>query len=176
MREVRVVPPDPDWVDAFRREAAQIANALGIQVHALHHIGSTAIHGIYAKPIIDILLLVEDQDALDQRTSAMEALGYETMGEYGIPGRRYFRKLTEMGVHTHHVHAFLAGSKDAVRHLAFRDYMNAHADVSRAYSDLKLQLSRMHPYDMNAYMDGKDPFIKEHEALALAWWNNKGMT
>lgn len=171
MRKVLVVPPDPDWPAAFEGEAALIVGVLDELVSSIHHVGSTSIPGIYAKPIIDILLLVKDLDLLDQRSGAMESLGYEVMGEYGIPGRRYFRRLTDEGVHTHHVHAFLAGSDGAVRHLAFRDYMIAHPDAAQAYSDLKVRLMKAHPFDMAAYIDGKDPFIREHEALALAWWD-----
>jgi len=173
MRKVIVVPYDPVWRDAFKQEAIRLTNALDELVSSIHHVGSTSIPGIYAKPIIDILLLVRDLPLLDQRSGAMESLGYEVMGEYGIPGRRYFRRLTEEGIHTHHAHAFLVGSDGAVRHLAFRDYMIAHPDTAQAYSDLKVRLMKAHPSDMEAYINGKDPFIREHEALALAWWRRQ---
>ncbi len=160
---------DPAWQGAFEAEADEIARALGDIVVALHHIGSTAIPGIYAKPIIDMLLEVDEIGRLDDRSAALERLGYEAMGEFGIPGRRYFHKEDASGTRTHHVHAFQADSPEIERHLAFRDYMIAHPEAARQYGALKRRLAREHPDDIEAYMDGKDPFIKEHEAGALAW-------
>jgi GrpB-like predicted nucleotidyltransferase (UPF0157 family) len=139
----------------------------------LHHIGSTAIPGIRAKPIIDLLLEVTDVAELDGRASDMEELGYEGKGEFGIPGRRYFRKDNASGVRTHHVHAFQAGSPEVERHLAFRDYMIAHPAAAQAYSELKQELAREHPDDIGAYVAGKDPFIKEHQPRAIAWRSSR---
>lgn len=170
-RRVQVVPYDLSWKHNFKVEAEQITSALGDIVVAIHHIGSTAIPGVYAKPIIDCLLEVDDILRLDSRTSVMEALGYEAMGEFGLSGRRYFRKDDAQGVRTHHVHAYEAGSSEVQRHLAFRDYMIASPSAAQAYSDLKRRLARDHPYDTQAYMDGKDAFVKEHEARAVAWWS-----
>lgn len=99
----------------------------------------------------------------------MAALGYEAKGEYGIPGRRYFRKDSAAGVRTHQIHAFEANSEGFVRHLAFRNYLIEHPAIAQAYSDLKRRLASEFPDDIEAYMDGKDPFIKEHEQLALTW-------
>ncbi|MEB3233517.1 MAG: GrpB family protein, partial [Leptolyngbyaceae bacterium] len=98
-----------------------------------------------------------------------EPLGYEAMGEYGIPGRRYFRKHNSEGNRTHHLHIFQAESAEIHRHLAFRDYMIAHPDAAQAYSQLKQRLAAAHPTDIEAYMDGKDDFIKTMEQKALHW-------
>lgn len=166
---VCVAPPDPAWPSAFQAEAARLRDACGDLDAELHHIGSTAIRGIHAKPVIDILLLVKDIAALDPRTQPVQSLGYEALGEFGIPGRRYFRRDSAHGIRTHQIHAFERGSPGALRHLAFRDYMNAHPDAAQAYSALKQRLARQFPHDMQAYMDGKDSFIKHHEALAIAW-------
>jgi GrpB-like predicted nucleotidyltransferase (UPF0157 family) len=168
MSEVCVAPPDPSWIAQFQHEAERIRAAFGVQSVEIHHIGSTAINGIYAKPIIDILLLVEDLSVADAGTPAMRALGYEARGEFGIPGRRYFRKDDSNGTRTHHVHSFVRESDEATRHLAFRDYMNAHPSIAQEYGLLKQRLAKEFPSDMEAYMDGKDKFIKHHEALALA--------
>jgi GrpB-like predicted nucleotidyltransferase (UPF0157 family) len=169
MRNVEVVPHDPRWRDAFAAEATHIGAALGGNVVAIHHVGSTAIPGIYAKPIIDLLIEVADIARVDARGPAMQALGYEVMGEYGIPGRRYFRKNSQEGARTHHVHAFQAGSPDVARHLAFRDYMIAHPGDAQRYSDLKRKLAAEHPRNSEAYMDGKDGFIQEMDRTAARW-------
>lgn len=165
----QVVPHRPEWKRRYAHEAEQIMCALSNMTAALHHIGSTAIPNIAAKPIIDILMEVDDLNDLDLRSQAMEHLGYEVMGEFGIPGRRYFRKNDATGIRTHQIHAFETGSTGALRHLAFRDYMIAHPAAAQDYGELKVQLAQEHPDDFEAYMAGKDAFIQEHEARAIAW-------
>jgi GrpB-like predicted nucleotidyltransferase (UPF0157 family) len=166
---VEVVPHDRNWRSTFEIESRQISLALSDNSIALHHIGSTAIPNIYAKPIIDILLEVKDIGKLDDRTCQLEALGYEAMGKFGIPGRRYFRKNDGTGRRTHQIHAFEVGSPHLERHLAFRDYLTAHPEEAQKYSELKRELAKQHPNDIIGYMDGKDGFIKEMEQKALAW-------
>lgn len=166
---IQVVAYDPAWRRDFEAESKRIVQALGnIAVH-LHHIGSTAIPGIFAKPIIDLILEVDDTTKLDHRSATMENLGYKPMGEYGIPGRRYFHKDNASGIRTHQIHAFNANSDDIERHLAFRDYMIAHPAEAQTYGELKQKLAREHPNDIKAYMDGKDPYIKKYEDKAIAW-------
>jgi GrpB-like predicted nucleotidyltransferase (UPF0157 family) len=169
MRRVTVVSYDPHWPRAFAAAAGEVATALGVQRQDVHHIGSTSIVGMAAKPVIDMLAVVTNLAALDARVAGMESLGYEPMGEFGIPGRRYFRRDNGAGERTHQVHAFLRGSPHVERHLAFRDFMRSHSDCAQSYSDLKQRLAAEHPTDIEAYMDGKDAFIKEMEVRALAW-------
>src|SRR4028119_262931 len=126
MKKVEVVAHSPQWRDAFEAEAKHVGAALGENVLAIHHIGSTAIPNIYAKPIVDLLVEVRDITEVDGQSSAMELIGYEVMGEFGIPGRRYFRKNNREGIRTHQIHTFETGSAEVERHLAFRDYMIAH--------------------------------------------------
>jgi GrpB-like predicted nucleotidyltransferase (UPF0157 family) len=165
MGEVKVVAHDPTWSDAIDQEAALISEALGDNVLAIHHIGSTAIPGIYAKPVIDILVEVGDLAVLDDGNAEMEALNYEVMGEFGIPGRRYFRKDNFKGIRTHQIHAFQVGSPQIARHIAFRDYLIAHPDAARAYSELKARVAK-ETRTADEYMDGKDAFIREIDIRA----------
>jgi GrpB-like predicted nucleotidyltransferase (UPF0157 family) len=165
---VAVVPHDPRWREMFAVEAERVKVALGANVVAVHHIGSTAIPTIYAKAIIDLLVEVAAIEDVDQHTAAMNALGYEAMGEFGIAGRRYFRKDDGTRVRTHHVHVFTAGSAEAVRHLAFRDFLIAHPDWAERYSALKRELAEAHRDSIERYMDGKDGLIKEIDRLAAA--------
>lgn len=166
---IKVVAHDPDWTRKFDSEAVVLRDALGSALVALHHIGSTSIPGICAKPVIDVLAEIDSLDGLDERAHRMVEVGYEAMGEYGIPGRRYFRRDDARGVRETQVHAFVTGSEAAVRHLAFRDYLRANPAVAQEYSELKLRLASRHPTNMEAYMDGKNPFIRETERVALAW-------
>lgn len=169
MRRVLVVPYDPNWPTAFEQAATELRAAMGSRLVAVEHIGSTAVPGLCAKPIIDLLAIVDDLDALDSRSEAMRALGYEVLGEFGIPGRRYYRRDNRDGERTHHVHAFRCDASAVLRHLAFRDYLRAHPEVARTYADLKRALAGAHPDDIHAYMDGKDGFIQRVEAEALRW-------
>lgn len=103
-QHVRVVPPDPAWAEGYRRERALLMPVFGPLLVELHHIGSTAVEGLWAKPILDLMPVVTSLEAVDRLDPELEALGYQCMGEFGIPGRRYFRK---GGDHrTHQLHVF----------------------------------------------------------------------
>ncbi len=169
LRRVLMVPPDPRWAKQFADEAARIEAVLGACHVAAHHIGSTSIPGIYAKPVIDMLVEVTHIETIDERTRAIEALGYQGLGEFGLAGRRYFRKDNAQGIRSHHLHSYAHNNQEGQRHLAFRDFMRAHPTFAREYSDLKRRLATAYPYDIEAYMDGKDAFIKDMEQRALAW-------
>ena len=169
MKRVVVVPYDSEWPRAFASSSREVAAAMGRNLVAIHHIGSTAIPGIHAKPVIDMLGIASYLADVDRRAGEMELLGYEAMGEFGIPGRRYFRRDNAAGTRTEQVHVFLEGSPHVERHLAFRDFMRAHATFAAQYGELKRRLAVAHPGDMEAYIDGKDAFIKEMEARALTW-------
>lgn len=171
MKKVEVVPPNAQWRNEFEKEAERLAAALGENVVAVHHIGSTAIPNIYAKPVIDLLVEVKDITELDERSSVMRSLGYEVMGEFGISGRRYFRRDNQEGIRTHQIHSFETGSAQIERHLAFRNYMIAHPEDARKYSELKRKLAEENPQNINGYMDGKDGFIKEIDRKAGQWRN-----
>lgn len=168
MRRVIVLPHDETWAARFSEAAHEVADALGAVV-AIHHCGSTAVPGLAAKPIIDLLVEVHRLDAVDERAGALVELGYEALGEYGLPRRRFFRRADAAGERTHHVHVWPAGDAEVLRHLVFRDYLLARPDVARSYGDLKTDLARRHPTDVEAYMDGKDAFVKDTTAAALAW-------
>jgi len=169
LKRIVVVPYDPQWVQEFALASREIAAALGENLIEIHHIGSTSIPEIHAKPVIDMLAVVADIAAVDARSEPMMALGYQVRGEFGIAGRRYFPRDNADGARTHQIHAFQSGSPHISRHLAFRDFMRAHGEIAQQYSDLKRTLAAAHPDDLNAYMDGKDAFIQEMEARALAW-------
>lgn len=168
-RRVVVVPYNPDWPAMFDAEAARVCQALNDQTAVAHHIGSTAVPGLHAKPVIDMLVEAADVTKLDARNDAIKSLGYEPMGQFGLPGRRFFRKDDTDGNRTHHVHAYANNNPEALRHLAFRDFMRAHPQWAQRYGQLKQRLAQQYPEDIEAYMDGKDPFIKDAEQRALAW-------
>lgn len=162
--KVEVVPHDPNWRSAFETDSKLIALALRDNVVAIHHIGSTAIPQIHAKPLIDMLVEVKDIIKVDTQSSEIEALGYQAMGEFGISGRRFFRK-----GRTHHIHTFEVSSPQIERHLAFRDYMISHPEDAQQYSELKRELANKYHDNIQGYMDGKDGFIKAMDLKAAKW-------
>lgn len=165
-----VVPHDSNWKLAFEIEAKAIENALRKTPIQLHHIGSTAIPGILAKPIIDLLGVVPKLDDAEANARVFEGLGYEVMGAYGIEGRRYFRKTDSNGTRTHHLHVFEKGSIHVERHLAFRDFLRTYPNVAEEYSLLKESLTQGDAPSWEAYMDGKDPFVRRVEPQAVDWF------
>ena len=169
IRKVEVVPYNPIWRSLFQTESTQIAIALAGNFIAIHHIGSTSIETIYAKPIIDILVEVKSIDRVDEQNSSMQLLGYQCMGEFGIKERRFFLKDNSAGSRTHHVHAFEVGSAQITRHLAFRDYLNVHVEDALTYSSLKRSLGSKYPNDIEGYMNGKHDFIQEIDRKAAEW-------
>jgi GrpB-like predicted nucleotidyltransferase (UPF0157 family) len=166
-RKVEVVPHDRHWQSLFKAESQQLSISFGDNAISIHHIGSTAIETIYAKPIIDILIEVKDLHKVDDRNTSIELLGYVAMGEFGIAGRRFFRKDNNDGIRTYHIHTFEVGSPQIERHLAFRDYLKSHPVAAQQYSELKQQLAQQYPIDIQGYMDGKAAFIKEIDTQAL---------
>lgn len=168
MRKVKVVPYEDEWIDKYHSEADQLMRSIGFLNPAIHHIGSTSVPGLPAKPIIDILIEVENVADLDRYKPVMEEMGYVCRGENGIPGRRYFDKGADD--RTHHVHAFSKSSPGAVRHLAFRDYLISHPQVAGEYDVLKIQIAASCNNNIIQYCDEKDPFIKKHEQHAVEWY------
>ncbi len=169
MKKVEVVPHNPRWRNAFEAEAKHIGAALGENVLAIHHIGSTAIPGMIAKPTIDILAVASTLGAVDCHADQMQAAGYIGKGENGIAGRRYFQRFGEGGRHTHHVHIFPKGSREIERHLAFRDFLRAQPAKAALYADAKLQAAEMAGSSRPAYQARKSPFVQRTEIEALAW-------
>lgn len=168
-RHVRVVPHDPSWSAQFRAEAEGLTALFGVEIVAIHHIDSTAIPGVSAKPIIDVLVEVREIEGIDSYNEAMIAQGYTPRGENGILGRCYYVKYAG-GMRTHHIHMFQVGSAEIEHHLAFRDYMIAHSDDAQAYGRLKEELAARFPYDAQAYSEAKRLFIEETDQRARIWW------
>lgn len=169
---VVVVPHDPAWRTAFKSEAARLSAVLGENLVRIHHVGSTAVPGLPAKPTIDMLPVVADLGRVSEATEDMAGIGYEAWEEYGLPGRRLFTR-ADGETRTHNVHVWEDGDPEIERHLAFRDYMISHPEEARAYGRLKLNLARDFPADFDGYMDGKDAFVRERERRALAWHRAK---
>lgn len=162
----------PNWPSEFNREAERLQTLLGAELITVHHIGSTSVPGLAAKPIIDLLPLVHSIGLIEDQTPRLQAAGYQAWGEYGLPGRRYFTK--DRGVYrTHNIHIYQPDNPDVERCLAFCAYLRSHAQARREYEALKRAVYALHPADIEAYNDGKNAWIKQVEPLALEWYRQQ---
>jgi GrpB-like predicted nucleotidyltransferase (UPF0157 family) len=170
---VEVVPYDPTWAERFRSEREHLLSCLPADlVRRVEHFGSTAVPGLSAKPIVDILVEVTDLVRTQERiVPVLEAQGYEyfwrpTSGDDVPPFYAWFIKRDASGQRTHHIHMVEASFREHWDRLLFRDYLIAHPDVARRYQELKLKLASRYTEDRLAYAREKAAFIDEVTAAA----------
>ena len=163
--KVRVVPYDPAWPEKYANEAGRVRSAVGHLIEDIQHIGSTAIPGMAAKPIMDIAVAVADTGVVESLVSHLEAIGYEYRGLLGgTPGHYFFRKGDPR---EYFLHVFEHRRDFWARRIAFRDYLIANADVATEYRRLKEQLAADYPDDRTSYTAQKKAFVERVTDLAL---------
>ncbi|WP_029247172.1 GrpB family protein [Schlesneria paludicola] len=166
--KVELVAYDPRWRIVADDEKTRLTETLGPILITVHHIGSTAIPGLSAKPILDLIPVVRSVSELDQHQDALEKLGYEWWGELGLPSRRYCTKNhPDTGRRIVQLHCYAVGSPEIDRHLAFRDFLRQQPDVAQAYNAEKIRCQQLHPNDSHAYGDCKNAWIKQIESIAM---------
>lgn len=172
-QHITVVDYDPEWPLKYVREQESIAEILEDNCLAVYHIGSTAVPGLAAKPIIDIMAVVRSLEQVDDVAEKFANIGYEYLGEFGMAGRRYLRKGGDE--RTYQIHIFQADDRKNIdRHLAFRDYLRTHEKERKEYVKIKQELAQKFPYDIDGYCEGKENFVREVEKRALAQYNGAG--
>lgn len=162
-----VVEYDPSWPGIFRSLQERIARALGEIAGAIEHVGSTAVPGLAAKPIIDIDVLLASADQLPIAIERLANIGYIHQGDLGIPEREAFK--TPSGNLAHHLYVCPPSSREFIRHLAFRNYLRASALEAREYGELKKSLAAQFREDRTAYTDGKSEFVAKIMNYAMAF-------
>jgi len=169
---VVLVDFDPKWPEEFEREKGFLTSVFGGIDVQVEHIGSTAVTGLSAKPVIDILLGVGFLQEVEIRIDAICELGYQYVPEFEdvIPDRLYFRKPAE-GKRTHHLHAVEYGGRFWDDHLLFRDYLRTHPEKVLEYDAIKRSLATKFTFDREAYVHAKAPFIAEMLRKAERWKN-----
>ena len=154
---VRLVPHIENWHQLFEEEKARLQSAIGENVFAIEHIGSTSICGISAKPILDIAVAVEKYADGEKCIKPLDDLGYEYRGAHGIAGRHYFVKGE---LRTHHLHLVEINSDFWRSHLLFRDYLRENPTIAKEYDNLKKDLAKKYAENRDAYLEGKAGFIE----------------
>ena len=161
---VVIVDYDPHWPARFESARRTIVQATGPLVTAIEHIGSTAVPGLAAKPIIDLMPGIRRLEDGLACVAPLEALGYEYRGENGIPGRHYFNHYDKGGVQgtgIQHVHMVVAGSELWANHILFRDYLRAYPHEAERYSRLKRSLAERFRDNRERYTDAKTGFVAD---------------
>jgi GrpB-like predicted nucleotidyltransferase (UPF0157 family) len=128
---------------------------------AVHHVGSTAVPGLCAKPILDLLVSVPHFDHAKQLVAPLQVLGYEFRPEEEIPDRHYFRRPPGGNIRTHHLSLAEPGSRHQRVTLAFRDALRRDAELAAGYARLKISLAQRYPLNRPAYIEGKSQFVRE---------------
>jgi GrpB-like predicted nucleotidyltransferase (UPF0157 family) len=160
-----LAPYDPAWASQFSAARDEILSACGGLVTEVHHIGSTSIPGIAAKPVIDMMPVVRRFEDGTACVGGLRKLGYEYRGEYGIAGRHYFVRGEPR---SHQAHMYAADHQEVERHLLFRDYLRMHPDERAAYEHLKRELAKQFTHDVQAYAAAKTPVCDRIVGLARA--------
>lgn len=165
--KVSVVEHRPEWRKMFEDEELVLQTALGDISARIEHVGSTAVEGLAAKPIVDVMVGLEDFSLADGLVPKVEALGYEYVRKFEevIPLRRFFTKERE-GVRTHQIHMVAVGGEFWERLLLFRDFLRQNPEAAAKYASLKKELAGREWGDVDEYADAKTEFVRGVEEEA----------
>ena len=152
-----ITPYNPEWPTMYANEVGRIAPIFGSTLVEIHHVGSTAVPGLSAKPEIDLLVVVEANDALDEWTASFREIGYRRGSDLSLS--HHFFKRNVGGVRTHKVHVCIDQHPQIARMLRFRDHLRNHPEVRNKYQSLKLKLEKENTKGIGEYLEGKAPFI-----------------
>lgn len=158
-QHVEVLPYDPKWKDAFEKIKIELTDALGDEILGIEHVGSTAVAGLYAKPCIDIDVIIENTQKLDVVIAKLAAIGYVHEGDLGIKGREAFCYTDKPHLQTHHLYVLAADCPELHRHLTFRNYLRNHPEARQAYSQVKQEAAASFPDDIDQYIAYKSTCI-----------------
>lgn len=164
-RTVRIEPYSSQWPQEYAAERERILAAVGNRIDAIEHVGSTAIPGMCAKPVIDIAVAIRGLELAETLVSGMATIGYDYLGDIGLPNQRIFGRAPE--IRTHLVHVVTTNGDEWHRYLHFREVLRADAAIAREYAALKRELADRFPLDRGSYTAGKGTVIER--VLASRW-------
>jgi GrpB-like predicted nucleotidyltransferase (UPF0157 family) len=168
LRRTKIHPWTEEWGKVYSHEEKLLKGILKDEIVDIFHIGSTSVPAVgYAKPIIDILIVVKNIEKIDLFNGELQRFGYEPKGENGITGRRYFPKGNEN--RTHHLHIFQVGNENINAHLDFKEYLIKHPEDAKKYGEVKIELAKKFPENHYRYQDEKQEFVKELVLRAKEW-------
>ena len=159
-RHVVVLPYDAGWERDFSEIRIELQAALGELALAIEHVGSTAVPGLSAKPIIDIDVVIRDYTSFDAVVYALETIGYHHEGDLGIAGREAFGYEGKSHLRKHHLYVCPQDSLELKRHIAYKAYLRSHPGAVKEYSRIKEEGATLYPYDVEGYIAHKSPYIE----------------
>jgi GrpB-like predicted nucleotidyltransferase (UPF0157 family) len=157
---VRVVDHDPSWSALFAKEREILYRALSGIADDIQHVGSTAVAGLPAKPILDIAIAVRTLDLVPNIVESLTGIGYTYRGDASDAGGHLFVKEPEPDIRTVHVHVVEHGGIQWKNYLLFREILREDSDVRKRYADIKQNLARQFPDDRKSYASAKDEFVQ----------------
>ena len=165
---ITVVPYDAAWRDAFDAIKKELEEALGDLSLGVEHVGSTSVVGMWAKPCIDLDVVIRDDSVLDEVVARLALIGYFHEGDLGIKGREAFKYTNKPHLMAHHLYVCPRDSEELARHVTFRNYLRANPEAVRAYSNVKRRAAELFPNDIDGYCNHKSPCIAAlYEACGL---------
>jgi GrpB-like predicted nucleotidyltransferase (UPF0157 family) len=159
-KRVIVESYNSEWKRDFEDIRSELMAVLEGKVISIEHVGSTSVEGLSAKPIIDIDVVIEDEDAFPAVKAAMESIGYTHEGDLGIPGREAFKYKGKEHLRKHHLYVCTKDADELKRHISFRDYLRSHPEAVREYGRIKEEGAKLYPEDIDGYINYKAPFIE----------------
>ena len=164
---VRLSEHNERWKIIFQKVKYKLLECIGEDIIDIQHVGSTAIAGIKAKPILDIAILIKDKSRFPDLKSKLENFGYEYRGDKGDNGGELFVKSSAPKIRTEHLHIVEIQSGQWRKYLAFRDFLNTHHEIAKQYERLKIELAEKHLDDRVLYTSSKQEFIEKILKKAL---------
>lgn len=156
---VVVVPYDASWASAFETIKAEIEAALGSLSLGIEHVGSTSVVGMWAKPCIDLDVIIKDDSVFDEVVKRLVSIGYLHEGDLGIKGREAFKYTDKPHLMLHHLYVCPQKSRELARHIAFRNYLRANDNAVKTYSAIKREAAMLYPNDIDRYCKHKSACI-----------------
>ena len=160
-RKVLVLPYDVAWESAFEKIKCEIEEAIGDLIIGIEHVGSTSVKGMFAKPCIDIDVIIKDYSALNAVVDGLRAIGYIHEGDLGIKDRETFKYSGKEHLQMHHLYVCPEYSGELHRHITFRDFLRSNPEAVKKYSLIKEKAAELFPNDIDGYIEYKSPCIEE---------------
>ena len=166
LNPIVVLPYDPTWPAQFEQIKAYLMPHIGHLIVDIHHVGSTSVPGLAAKPIIDFDIEIPSMDSFPAIKQQLAKIGYKHQGDYGIAGREVFKRETPDSFMEHHMYVCPTSSEELKRHIKLRSYLRANPAAAEEYGQLKAKNAQKYGNDIDAYINAKESFILN--ALASA--------
>lgn len=160
-KKVVVLPYDETWKLSFEKIKREIESAVGDLIVGIEHVGSTAVYGLSAKPIIDIDVIIKDYSVLDEVISRLKNIGYIHEGNLGIKDREAFTYSNKPHLQQHHLYVCPQDSEELYRHITFRDFLRNNSEAVNKYSEVKEKAAKLFPCDIQKYIAYKSDCIDE---------------